>query len=725
MIFKTSLRAQILVIIAIGLVGIANCGTYRVAADEKCKDVDIVSWVMTDAERAQKRLDNDTPVTISSDDISKLIKDKEYGAAIKSVLAYFILILILLFFTFVSFIIYFFFCCCCKRYSKASETKAKVSWMIAMLFFIVFTVFFILMIIFLSKTDKQYKDIQCAISSISADLLDGTSAKSVRKFMGFLTLNQQFTSLKTEIATINTVQSDFSAISSRNVNDKAQSAYDALPIFITKYKDSTTRNGSGTAAKPSSISSLTTHVSDAIKAEFATYISVGTALNDVGEQGEKFAVSGQTSNIQVALQEIIDYITTLITPLESQLSSVDDGMNTGAKFVPTGTYIALAIGIVIFLLSALFMIVLFCQYSKHRCMSGTCLIKTGMIVLGFLAVLLTIIAVVILVASVGVSSLCGILADLLDATDINVVLAKYDITFSDSTVSDAFNKCVPANGSGDITSLVGGTGTSAQYMDYIQDFLDGLLIFQTQISVINEGALDSTTVVAQTTIWTSIQTGLTIDQSDVSSALSNLNSIIKCGNVSFQINSQSCGSSDTGCQGIATTASFSPPTCSSDSATASALFTNLRNYYTDENTLMTNMISDLGSTGSDTANNRFRTTKQAIRDSITNYNNISAKLSGTIAATAAFDDGFKNLSDCRILRTEIENIESVFCFNVNKPLYLFFVFTALAAFCLFMLNWCICTTLRCIADESKGKFKNADKHNHGEPYFNDDEKVPL
>ena len=722
--WKKPIQIYLFMLIAFSLVDISKCGKYRDEADKQCKNVDVAEWRMTDEERIQNREDNKTPIKLTTEDISKMLNDSDYSGVIKGVLVYFILVLILLLFILFSFIIYLFFCCCCKEYANPTEGKAKATCLISLVFFVVFTVFFILMIVYIAKTNNKYDEVQCVINRIPADLLEG-SETSVYTFMGFKNLQNKLSSLQTEVQNLPSVQSDLDAIVNRNLDTKTTSSFEALPIFYNDYKDRTTRDGEGTTAKPLSVENMTEHVSAPIREEFELYVTIGVSLHNIGERGSRFVNPATASKMSDALQEIVDFLDLLITPLESDLGSINDGMDGGAKYIPIGTYIALGVGIFIFVISTFFMLVLYCQFKKQKCMGITWLLKIGIIIIGLLTLFLAIISIILLIATTGVSSFCEVTEEFLVATNINDVLTEFSITFDDEVISDAFNRCIPANASGDLSSLVGGSGENEEYMNYIEEFLDGLTSFKRRVKVVESGTIDSEAILARNEDWDKIQNGLKFDHNNISNSLSQLNNLIRCGDITFRMNASACTSSDVGCQGIATTDSFSAPSCSSDTSRANTLFTNLRNYYTDTNTLLGNMIDDLGSTTADTPNNRFRTAKQELRDSIVNYNAISSTLSNTIEASAEFDEDFSTLSDCRIIRTQFNNLESVFCFSVNKDIYLFFVFTSIACFLLFMFNWFLCITIRCVAKDTNIKISNSYNNEKNGMYFNDDEKVPI
>lgn len=718
---------QLLVIVAASLFTPLLCATtFTEQAKTQCKNINVPGWQVSETERAAKRKSSQTPVYISGEQIGQVINQKKYGNAVKGVIAPFVLILILLLFTLISFFVFIAFCCCCRRYNNPTSGKSKASWLMSFVFFVGFTVLFILMIIYLVNTNKQYKDIKCVAARIPADLLEGEVDLNP-KFMGFQTLDNQLNALKEEVGNFSAVESDFQDILGRDIDTKTQSAYSALPDFYNKYKGKTTRKGDSTAATPTSVSNLTQVVSDAINAEFSLYVVIGTALNNVADEGNKFVQSNSEQQIKDALDQILNFLNTLITPLQKQMTSINNAMNKGSNALPIGTYVALGIGILIFFLSAVFMVVLCCRFQKQRCLRGSCCLKTVLIVLSFLAILLTLISILLLLTTTGVSTLCRFTGDLLQSSQSSTVLAKYNITFKDQTISDAIDRCVSAGATGDIASLVSADPSSAAFIQNISDFLDGLTNYEKQLDTVDSGSLDSTTVVAQTGVWNDIKVGITFDQGDIASTLANLNNLVSCAGTKYVLNASACSSSDNDCRVIPST-TFTAPSCSSDSTTASTNFSNLKNYYNDENTLLGDMITDLGSTSADSANNRFRTAKQAMRDSKTNFENITGQLTNTLAAVSNFTDDFSTLTDCRIIRTELENFETVFCFQTGKHIYLFFCFTVFAAFCLFVLTWFLCGTMRCIAHQDGGDVypRNDDMYqpNNKKGYFND-EKVPL
>lgn len=692
---------------------------------EACDGVDINKWVLDPEEREKKRESNKTPIGLTPELLGEVLNDKAYTNAIKGIAVYFALTILLLLGSIVCIVLFFCFCCCCKKYGSADNGKAKMWFYISAIFLLLFTIFFIVMVVYISKANSNFGEIQCAINRVPLDLMEGVDDGNYN-FIGFNNLKKMLESLKSDVSGLSDVTAQFNEIKNKNVDQLAKTALDSLPGYYNTFKDKTTRDGAGGTGAPQSVSTLTEGVNEGVLTEFTIFNDVAKKIVDASNEGAKFANSGETDNITSAIDQAIGYLTQITDPLQEQLNSFNSSLESGANYVPIGTYIALGFGLLLLLLSVFMFVILFCQFSKGECKDCSFVIKIILIVLSFIVFILMIIALVICLGTTVISSFCAFTGTLLDSTDIKATLGELglEVTESNGATLDIFTKCVGKDSDGDISTLVGGDAGNTAGLDQVNVLLDGLTEFDHLKKNITEGPLDSIAITETVKIFNQLKSGELPDHEGAIVSLESLNKEIDCNDETFRLNSLNCTESDKGCKSLFNTGSYSAPSCA-DATKVDTLFSQLKNYQADEEALLNDMISKLSDSSGGTPNEKFMAAKQAFRDIISSYDSIEARIKNTIEIASGFNEGFGTIANCRIVRKEIESIESVFCFTVNTDFYMLFVFLSVSMFCLFVMNILICTTLRCVDEDSDDNEYKNDNFSGGSFENNEGDKIPI
>ena len=700
---------------------------FRKLVEDSCEGVDVLKWEMTDEERTDKRGSSSTPIRLTPKILGEILNDGSYSSAIKGIAVYFALVILLVLAALVCIVLFFRFCCCCKKYGSADNNKAKIWFYVSAVFLILFVIFFILMVVYISKTNSSYSEMQCAINSIPLDLLDGVENDNY-SFLGFQKLRDMLSNFATEISQLSSIKGELDSIKDKNIKALTQDALDSLPSIKNQFGSETTADGAGGNSAPISIENLTDEVNEAIGVEFTIYAEIGEKIHDAAVQGGEFTTGGEEQQIIDSINSAVGYLDDLINPITDQLKSINDQMEEGATYVPIGTYVSLGFGLLLLFLSLGMFVILFFQFSKGKCKNCSFCIRIILIILSFIVFILCIIALVMCVGSTVISSFCAFSEDLLESDDVAATLKDFglEVTEGETGIVDIISKCIGKNREdADLSHLIGDTGSSADALNEVNVFLDGLTEFEQFKKNITEGELDSLTIVETVKFFDQIKSGELPDHEEALVSVEALNDLIDCGDVSFRLSSTNCTESDKGCQGIATTTSFSPPDCTKDSGEASSLFSNLRSYIEDEQALMTDMTTALSDPTGNTPNAKFRTAKQSFRDIISSFDNVSNSVKNTIATVESFTSGFDKLANCGIVRKEIENLESVLCFTINKDFYLLFVFLIVAMFCLFMMNIFICVSLRCVNEDDEGSYIQDDGDDDFGYNDHEKDKIPI
>ncbi len=100
-------------------------------------------------------------------------------------------------------------------------------------------------------------------------------------------------------------------------------------------------------------------------------------------------------------------------------------------------------------------------------------------------------------------------------------------------------------------------------------------------------------------------------------------------------------------------------------------------------------------------NSEYKLVKAALKDTVSMFGNVENALRNTLETVGAFSTGLNKILDCRIMRKEINDLESGLCFNVRYDLFHLFVFLGLVTLMMILLNCFICFGLSKSGDKNK------------------------
>lgn len=655
-------------------------------------------------------------VYISVKSVIDVIQNQSVSNIMKEAGAYIILMIILTVACLISFIVFLAYCCCCDRHSSGTVRKSKLYVFLTCLFIVVFTALFIALLVFLGKLNTNQNSTGCAIASIPHDLIDGATYGDL-KFLGFKPLTDLLMSFKNELSSITTLSKDFDAIIAQDLGASSKAALNSLPAFYNKFKDSTTNDGTGTAAKPMSVQTLTQNVNDAIFTEFSIYDQVSTKITEAAQTGKGYANSGSITSIQTSLDEVANQLSSLTTQISSVFGTAVTGIDYFNQYAPIGYWITLGLGLLIFILGYIAVVILICMIRKHNDY-GRMGVKFCLSFNGFLIFILGILAIILLVASISLGTVCHAVGEVLTSTDVATTINAYGVEMDDF-VNKIINQCLPAGSSGDVTTLI--TGNTDAFSGS-KTFLDGLSLYDALKANMTQAGDSSPTINATVSVWADLKTSYWPDQANAVVSLNQLNNLVSCGDQRWELNSKNC-TSTSGCQGVYGSSSFSAPTCSSNSAQATTLYNNLKQFTQDEDSLLGNMISSLSGADANTPLSLNNANKSKIKSVFTSFDNIKSKLQSSIDKVSSFNNGLAANLNCTILRREIDNLESTFCFKFNQSLYYFAVLLIWIVFFLFFYSWCICYALRYMPNAEADIYSQ--KVANETAFYRDEEQKPI
>ena len=177
-----------------------------------------------------------------------------------------------------------------------------------------------------------------------------------------------------------------------------------------------------------------------------------------------------------------------------------------------------------------------------------------------------------------------------------------------------------------------------------------------------------------------------------------LNSEVSCDNQKFVLFANDCSGFSGTCNVVATTNSYVAPACSSQT-TVNTLYTNSRSYWTENATLMNNMISGLKSGNANSLDQKFAQLRTNFKNASDQFDQVELTLKNTIENLTLFSDGFNSVANCLLVRKEFLYYESAVCFGLTEEMFYMSIFLLIAIIMLLCLNMGIC----CIMRNSKKK----------------------
>ena len=331
--------------------------------------------------------------------------------------------------------------------------------------------------------------------------------------------------------------------------------------------------------------------------------------------------------------------------------------------------------------------------------------------------ILGIIAIILLVASISLNTVCHAVGDVLSATDVASTVGGYGVQIDDF-INKIINQCIPAGATGDITNLI---STNTDVFASTKGFIDGLTTFDALKANVTQTGDSSPTIDATVSIWNNFKTSYWPDQPNAVVSLNEFKKLVSS-DTRWELNASNC-TSNSGCKDIYSSTSFTAPSCSSNSARANTLYNNLKQFTKDEDTLLGNMITSLNGPDANTPLSLNKANKSKVKTVFSSFESIKSRLQTTIGKVSTFNNGLLANLNCTILRKEIDNLESTFCFKFNQSLYFFAVLLIWIVFFLLFYSWCICYALRYMPTAEANIYDQ--KVANETAFYKDDEQNPI
>jgi len=675
---------DIVLILGCLLFGCAVQRNYTEIYTQTCKEGVLVQFNITEEERTQKRNSQVGPY-LSVKFIVDAISERNGRVILSKADAVVILMMVLVALCLISFIVFLCFCCCCDRAGRSSLKAARLYNALTIVLLITSIGLFIALLVYLGNLNSSRDSTSCTLASVPKNLFDGVQSSQLG-FFGFNKLVSTLTDFKNELPSIKSLSNDFSQIVQADLPSASKAALDSLSAFSTTFRERKTTDGAGEKAKPQSVSSLTDNINIGIFNEFTIANQAAVTINNAGVVGQQLSQAADLTPVENLLSGVIAQFSDIVSKMGNALGDAVTGIDYFNYYAPIGYWLTLGICLLIFILgvTAVILICLMVHRDTNRNRMG---VKFCLSLSSFFIFLLGIIAIVLLIASVAMNSVCRGLGEVLSSKDINAQIQSYGVEVN-PIVSKVINQCLPIGSKGEVSKLLSINSEIFTQSADLMEVFSLLGEYKKTVAAANNSPSISATIEQ----WQKYRTSEVPDHSNTASTVANLNSLIECSGQSLQLNKARCSTNQ--CQGIFESAGFSAPACSLNGAQAETLYNRLKTFTTEENQLMGEMIEALSGNAPNTPRSLQRNSNTKMTQSLAYFDNITPKFKNTFSQVSNIDKGLQANLNCSILRKQMNDLEVSFCFNFSRNLYYFTVMLIWIVFFMFFYSWSVCCSLR-------------------------------
>ena len=676
-----------------------------------CEGIDVNYTMMSDREIEIQRNKDINLFHKSTDLLKELVTTKDYMLLWDGTLWLPIFITIVFTLSIISLILYLFnICICCKRTkSDSAGLCVKLNLCFAVVSLVVFLLAIIGMSIFISNARSSVQYVNCSFNIMNDDLRNGAEYNEANlKFQGMMPLKNIFTGYGASLSNLVTNHVDnINNIVGKDLPTLARNAVESVEPYYNTYKAKTTPNPNGTVESPNSITNILPGGKIAMDAEFAKLYSASSSLHSgalvaksVIDTGDSAIFESAIASANSELDEVLKSIDKYITLSNDYFGNVSDRFDAVQIVYIVFNFLCLILAIVI--------IIGLCNiYHRDKCKVYV-VWRILIFVIGLLCVLFFAVTFIISGLSFATSSACQIFSELHSDQGIDDFVTTFEITEKFKII---LKTCYAEDGSGDIGNVfLKENATNSPEFQVYNDSLKLLSVYEsyeTERQGMNEqGNATSTQDVDDA--FEKIRIGINEDFTTVFSTLSDLNSRVNCDNVYYALTINTCASDSTlTCKTIQDSAFFDVPICLSGQGTvkvaeATDLFTKLKDYLTETQALMANLIDDVNGTKKESLNSKYKVAALAFLDAAKTFDLIKEDQKDVVAT---FSGDLTKQTDCRIVRLHLQIIEDAICFNVVGELYSFMVASLVGSIFFFCFVWNLCCAEYCLWNELEGDEK--------------------
>ena len=683
---------------------------------DACAGLKVEVKLKSESEMDKSREEHSNSFVEAVDILLDVYKGREYTKVLNIKLAILIVVLLLFIFVIISWIMFIVnMClCCCKDTGNDKECCINCNLIFAFFGLLGFAACCVAMAYFAPKVQDGMNETYCSLTIVSDDVVNGTISPT---FVGTWPLSKIFSSYTTDFDKLRKDHTqNFNDIANLNLKALSTQAYDSIDPYNTEFKDKETKDVEGTSKKPISVTESLPILISAAKTEFKILQDTSTAVHEAAIVGRDQVNNPLFDDVKKSIQDVVVQVDGISNTIHDTFDSITSSYNMIDKNYNNGQIAFLVFCFLSLTVSVLIFIGLCCYLKKNKC-DCPCFCRIIIAVLGLLILLFTIFAFVIGVVTFTTSASCGILKDMGKEEGINKFVDLFQLEGQMVTI---LKTCMLEAGSGKLTEVF--TDSSGGSLLSSSNSKDMFKELETLLGVFDEyqvtydkvkGRTDSVSFEEFNKAIEKIRVGVEMwDHGNVPAALGSINQYYKCNNKEAFLTQTGCdGRSDKNVECvIIETGSFSDPGCLTENKPPNPdqTFQRLKTYQT-ETTALIKLMNDKGYLKvEETPNKKYGQTLSAFDTAVTKFNLIKADMASTIKLVESAVDVAE--SDCKILRAEIQSIETSLCFNFVPAMYNFMLISLVGVIFFLSFIWHFCCADCCLR-MSKNHGEEAENNN--------------
>ena len=674
-----------------------------------CQGIEINYTLMTDTEIEIQRNKDINLFHKSTDLLKELIKTKDYELIWSGTLWLPILITVIFALSIISLLLYLFniFICCKRTKSDSSGFCVKINLCFAILALTIFLICIIAMSIFISNARSSIEYVNCTFNIMNDDLRNGAEyTEAELKFQGMEPLKNIFKAYgQTLNDLVNNHSTNINDIIGLNVPTLAQTAVSAINPFYDIYKDKTTPDGAGVVDKPNSVTTLLPAGKIAMDDEFLKLYNASLHMHSGALVAKSVIDTGDAAIFESAINSASDELDEVLKSISKYIDLSNDYFGTVSDKYDTIQIVYIVFNFICFIVAIIIIIGLCCIYHKDKCKMFV-LWRILIFIIGIFSVLFFAATIVIAGLSFATSSSCQIFSELHTDEGIDDFVETFEVSDRFKTV---LKTCYSETASGQIGNVF--LDENATNSPEFQVYNDSMTLLSTYERYETERALIDPLGNSETTqdlddALEKVRIGINEDFSNINSTLGTLNDHVQCDNFYYALTPNTCVSTSTmTCMTIQTSTTLTVPICLSGQGTtqvteANDLFTKLKNYLTETQTLTGDMINDVNGTQTSSLNSQYKIAALAYLDATNKFDLVKVDQTSVLST---FTGDLNSQTDCRIIRLHLQLIEDAICFNTVAELYAFMVASFIGAIFFFFFVWNLCCAEYCLWNELEGE----------------------
>lgn len=546
-----------------------------------CSTKSLSSITLSNKEFSKNRKNSQNMYSSKYEEIVEYLSEKDNSKLFSAFLPYAILFFLILFIIFFSTI--FFFTTFCRKNEFGTKKHFCVNF--ACTFAIISFLLFIFIIVFLVFSQLTFEDSMCALYSSAVLLYEGST--EYPDFIGTQNLEKIFENSATDFALLKTQRTDFAEIYAKNPSSATNKGFKSVINYAKNNKNKKIANGAGEEKTPKTSFFLNPTINPIIDSEF-------NFLNQIGFEIQKSAQIGKNSNTYATIEEssktIKNKLSTLNENLKNLLNPLTEDIQAKMDLGKLAYFSILSFGIVLYILILIEMIILLKANKQKQKISEKICPKILLVVISLFLLIFAIFVFLLLIASVGVSSFCGLVSDLNEG-DVSVLTSfeeKLDVG-----VLDLLEVCFSEKSDGNLKNVF--LSEKELILDYerVLGVLKGVSAYEHFLG--NFTNSDSRGILEENKNLDLLASGEVSGFYEVDKEIEKLNNLVDCSENFFALNAKNC---ETGkiCQEIKSLQNFTPPTCASSKSEITQKFENLKSYTTSSTEFTTLLKSELTKT---------------------------------------------------------------------------------------------------------------------------------